>query len=214
MSIIVRLIFLVLCMCGLSLAFTNVQLGARRQLQLKMSAKNPSPQNLKHRMVEKLIGNAMQVGSIASIAAAGAALSNAAVAHAADDEPLFIETESGLKYRDTKTGEGESPVPGDTVRVHYTGWLDGFNSEKKFDSSYDRRSPLVFKAGVKQVIAGTCIRAPFDDFFLFPHTSSLRNLDHFCIYDGLLGSLGSYRMISALYFLLQVSGPEDSTIPP
>mmetsp|Transcript_25069 Transcript_25069/g.41949 ORF Transcript_25069/g.41949 Transcript_25069/m.41949 type:complete len:210 (-) Transcript_25069:89-718(-) len=154
MSIIVRLIFLVLCMCGLSLAFTNVQLGARRQLQLKMSAKNPSPQNLKHRMVEKLIGNAMQVGSIASIAAAGAALSNAAVAHAADDEPLFIETESGLKYRDTKTGEGESPVPGDTVRVHYTGWLDGFNSEKKFDSSYDRRSPLVFKAGVKQVIAG------------------------------------------------------------
>mmetsp|Transcript_15014 Transcript_15014/g.24973 ORF Transcript_15014/g.24973 Transcript_15014/m.24973 type:complete len:210 (-) Transcript_15014:614-1243(-) len=154
MSIIVRLIFLVLCMCGLSLAFTNVQLGARRQLQLKMSAKNPSPQNLKHRMVEKLIGNAMQVGSIASIAAAGAALSNAAVAHAADEEPLFIETESGLKYRDTKTGEGESPVPGDTVRVHYTGWLDGFNSEKKFDSSYDRRSPLVFKAGVKQVIAG------------------------------------------------------------
>lgn len=42
-------------------------------------------------------------------------------------------------------GDGESPVPGDTVRVHYTGWLDGFESDKKFDSSYDRRSPLVFK---------------------------------------------------------------------
>lgn len=33
-------------------------------------------------------------------------------------------------------------------------WLDAFDSEKKFDSSYDRRSPLVFKVGVKQVIAG------------------------------------------------------------
>jgi FKBP-type peptidyl-prolyl cis-trans isomerase len=38
--------------------------------------------------------------------------------------------------------------------VHYTGWLDDFESEKKFDSSYDRRSPLVFKVGVRQVIAG------------------------------------------------------------
>lgn len=67
---------------------------------------------------------------------------------------LFTETESGLKYRDTKVGSGEIPIPGDTVRVHYTGWLDDFESEKKFDSSYDRRSPLVFKVGVKQVIAG------------------------------------------------------------
>ena len=69
-------------------------------------------------------------------------------------EVQYIETESGLKYKDVKVGTGESPVPGDTVRVHYTGWLDNFDSEKKFDSSYDRRSPLVFKVGVKQVIAG------------------------------------------------------------
>mmetsp|Transcript_23541 Transcript_23541/g.21415 ORF Transcript_23541/g.21415 Transcript_23541/m.21415 type:complete len:212 (+) Transcript_23541:30-665(+) len=68
--------------------------------------------------------------------------------------PVFTTTESGLKYTDIKIGEGASPVPGDTVRVHYTGWLDGFESEKKFDSSYDRRSPLVFKVGVRQVIAG------------------------------------------------------------
>ena len=67
---------------------------------------------------------------------------------------IFVQTESGLRYKDTKIGTGEQPVPGDTVRVHYTGWLDDFESEKKFDSSYDRRSPLVFKVGVKQVIAG------------------------------------------------------------
>jgi peptidylprolyl isomerase len=68
--------------------------------------------------------------------------------------PVFNVTSSGLQFYDIKEGDGESPAPGDTVRVHYTGWLEGFNSEKKFDSSYDRRSPLVFKAGVRQVIAG------------------------------------------------------------
>jgi FKBP-type peptidyl-prolyl cis-trans isomerase len=59
-----------------------------------------------------------------------------------------------LKYYDIKEGTGATPVPGDTVRVHYTGWLDGFDSEKKFDSSYDRRSPLSFPVGTKRVIAG------------------------------------------------------------
>ena len=53
-----------------------------------------------------------------------------------------------------KVGDGAVPIPGDTVRVHYTGWLEGFESEKKFDSSYDRHTPLVFKVGVKQVISG------------------------------------------------------------
>lgn len=69
----------------------------------------------------------------------------------ADD---FVSTDSGLKYTDIKIGDGASPVPGDTVRVHYTGWLEGFDSEKKFDSSYDRRSPLAFKVGTHQVISG------------------------------------------------------------
>eukprot|EP01039_Chlorochromonas_danica_P008267 gene8267-9116_t len=66
----------------------------------------------------------------------------------------FQTTQSGLQYRDLKVGDGAVPQVGDTVRVHYTGWLDGFDNEKKFDSSYDRRSPLAFKVGVHQVISG------------------------------------------------------------
>tara|TARA_A100001015_G_C15010500_1_gene722840 strand:+ start:331 stop:1014 length:684 start_codon:yes stop_codon:yes gene_type:complete len=70
------------------------------------------------------------------------------------DYSQFITTDSGLKYYDVKLGDGSGCVPGDLVRVHYTGWLDGFDGIKKFDSSYDRRSPLKFTAGVRQVIAG------------------------------------------------------------
>eukprot|EP01040_Poterioochromonas_malhamensis_P018270 gene18270-21291_t len=66
----------------------------------------------------------------------------------------FVTTQSGLKYRDIKVGTGDAAIPGQTVRIHYTGWLDGFDSEKKFDSSYDRRTPLAFKVGVGQVISG------------------------------------------------------------
>jgi FKBP-type peptidyl-prolyl cis-trans isomerase len=45
-----------------------------------------------------------------------------------------ITTDSGLKYVDQKVGDGKEAKKGDTVVVHYTGWLkDG----KKFDSSRD-----------------------------------------------------------------------------
>lgn len=88
---------------------------------------------------------------VQSVAAASVLTAFTIRSHAEED---FITTESGLKYRDTKVGDGALPKPGDTVKVHYTGWLDGFESEKKFDSSYDRRSPLQFKVGTRQVISG------------------------------------------------------------
>ena len=68
----------------------------------------------------------------------------------ADD---WTVTDSGLKYLDTAKGEGDPPTPGQTVNVHYTGWLKGFGDEgAKFDSSYDRGSPTTFAPN--QVIKG------------------------------------------------------------
>jgi FKBP-type peptidyl-prolyl cis-trans isomerase FkpA len=60
-------------------------------------------------------------------------------------------TDSGLKYEDLTTGEGDAAAPGHTVTVHYTGWLtDG----TKFDSSKDRNDPFRFALGAGQVIRG------------------------------------------------------------
>lgn len=62
-----------------------------------------------------------------------------------------VETESGLKYVDLVVGDGASPEAGDTVIVHYTGWLE---SGKKFDSSVDRGEPFDFVLGEGNVIKG------------------------------------------------------------
>ena len=66
------------------------------------------------------------------------------------DQPL-TKTASGLGYVDLTEGTGPQPKTGDSVRVHYTGWLE---NGKKFDSSHDRREPLVFAVGRGQVIQG------------------------------------------------------------
>ena len=66
------------------------------------------------------------------------------------DQPL-TKTASGLGYVDLVEGTGAQPRTGDSVRVHYTGWLE---NGKKFDSSHDRREPLVFAVGRGQVIKG------------------------------------------------------------
>jgi FKBP-type peptidyl-prolyl cis-trans isomerase len=60
-------------------------------------------------------------------------------------------SESGLKYVDEVVGSGESPSPGRTVKVHYTGRLE---NGTKFDSSLDRGRPFEFPIGVGRVIRG------------------------------------------------------------
>ena len=60
-------------------------------------------------------------------------------------------TVTGLEYWDIKEGTGDVAKTGQTVTVHYTGWL---LSGKKFDSSVDAGRPFNFKLGAGQVIKG------------------------------------------------------------
>lgn len=60
-------------------------------------------------------------------------------------------TDSGLKYEDLVTGDGNLATAGQQVSVHYTGRLmDG----TKFDSSIDRNEPFTFMLGKGRVIKG------------------------------------------------------------
>jgi len=82
-------------------------------------------------------------------------LGAAAAAAAALDDSKAVTTLSGLKNIDTKVGTGAEPRNGQTVTVHYTGWLyENGAKGKKFDSSKDRGQPFQFKIGVGQVIPG------------------------------------------------------------
>ena len=66
------------------------------------------------------------------------------------DKPV-VTTASGLQCIDVKEGNGAAAKAGDTVSVHYTGWLvEG----AKFDSSLDRGQPFSFPLGAGRVIRG------------------------------------------------------------
>jgi peptidylprolyl isomerase len=65
-------------------------------------------------------------------------------------EPTFTDT--GLGIIDIEAGTGETPAPGQTLVVHYTGWLS--ENGTKFDSSLDRGTPFEFALDAGQVIAG------------------------------------------------------------
>jgi FKBP-type peptidyl-prolyl cis-trans isomerase FkpA len=61
-----------------------------------------------------------------------------------------FSTASGLQYQDLKLGSGPAAAAGDTVSVHYTGWLvDG----TQFDSSVGGE-PFEFTLGRGSVIEG------------------------------------------------------------
>jgi len=62
---------------------------------------------------------------------------------------------SGLQITDTRAGTGTEARPGQTVTVHYTGWLYNAGQQgAKFDSSRDRNQPFQFALGAGMVIRG------------------------------------------------------------
>ena len=71
------------------------------------------------------------------------------------DAQETITTSSGLQYIEHEVGSGDIAKAGDTVDVHYTGWLynDG-EKGTKFDSSVDRGQTFSFPLGAGRVIKG------------------------------------------------------------
>ena len=63
----------------------------------------------------------------------------------------FVATKSGLKYKDIMIGRGAEATSGQTVTVHYKGWLD---NGTVFDSSRSHGEPFSFSLGNGQVIRG------------------------------------------------------------
>lgn len=61
------------------------------------------------------------------------------------------DTVSELQIEDIQVGDGVEAKTGDTVDVHYTGWL---TNGTKFDSSVDRGQPFSFTLGEGRVIQG------------------------------------------------------------
>lgn len=84
----------------------------------------------------------------------------AAPVEAADEVEIIMEIEimPGLNSTVLKTGEGPAAAVGDTVSVHYTGWLYDSTAEdnrgNKFDSSVDRGELFRFPLGAGRVIKG------------------------------------------------------------
>lgn len=70
---------------------------------------------------------------------------------AAPEAPVATEDVTELEIEDLAEGDGAEAKQGDTVTVHYTGWLtDG----TKFDSSMDSGQPFQFTIGEGRVIPG------------------------------------------------------------
>jgi glutamyl-Q tRNA(Asp) synthetase len=73
-------------------------------------------------------------------------------------DSIMTTTASGLQYEDTVVGTGPVATSGQSVTVHYTGWLSDPAAPngrgKKFDSSKDRGQPFVFGLDHGMVIKG------------------------------------------------------------
>jgi len=105
---------------------------------------------------QNLIGLGLTLATVASVAisACSQAIEPHQSAGATSQEAgqvNLVKTPDGLQYDEIKVGTGASPHPGQTVVVHYTGWL---TNGTKFDSSVDRGQPFEFVIGQGNVIKG------------------------------------------------------------
>jgi len=86
------------------------------------------------------VKHALALFCLASLAACGGG-----------DSPSSASGGGTLVIEDLVVGTGATAAAGNTVSVHYLGTL---TNGQKFDSSYDRGQPFVFRLGVGAVIPG------------------------------------------------------------
>ena len=67
------------------------------------------------------------------------------------DLAAMTKTASGLLYRDLTPGDGDLVKAGNTVTLHYSGYLPNGNS---FDKNQEPDQPLEFKLGQRRTITG------------------------------------------------------------
>jgi len=85
---------------------------------------------------------------------------SSSTAGTAEVNETITELEDGTQFivRIMRPGSGDAATAGDSVSVHYTGWLfdptAADNRGSKFDSSRDRGAPFSFPLGARRVIAG------------------------------------------------------------
>jgi FKBP-type peptidyl-prolyl cis-trans isomerase len=122
---------------------------------------------------------------------------------------LFFEVElvdfvvpGELKSEVVTEGDGTAIESGQKGDFHYTGWLDKFESDKKFDSSLDRDQPIPVTLGAGQVIKG------WDEGLLGMKPGEVRRLTiPFNLAYGPNGRPPTIPPFATLYFEVKYVGP-------
>jgi FKBP-type peptidyl-prolyl cis-trans isomerase len=65
----------------------------------------------------------------------------------------FSVSPNGVQYKDLHSGSGPAAEEGDTVRVHFVGWLDEENQKgKELFNTRNRGKPVSFVVGTEKVM--------------------------------------------------------------
>lgn len=112
-----------------------------------VAAREPKVSEQQYMQIMQDLGERMQAASAEAARQAGEE-GAAFLAENAERDGVQV-TDSGLQYEVVQEGQGESPGPGDRVRVHYEGTL---LSGEVFDSSRERGQPAEF--ALAEVVPG------------------------------------------------------------
>jgi hypothetical protein len=102
---------------------------------------NPQPRNDRN----------LRIGAIILVVALAVAAAAYVFTRRGTQAGSEVTTDTGLKIQDLRVGDGASPQPGQTITVHYIGWLE---NGKEFNNSYTGGRPIDFKIGTGAVIKG------------------------------------------------------------